>query len=401
MCAVILRAFRIGLVMAALAAVPGTAGAEAPEGARLAIVKWDLKHQSLDLIDTDRLGSDTATLFAGTPQLLPAPYPYDGPSWSPSGDMVAFTAAVGIKRRRFSSEPRTKIFVVSADGSDIRPVPGTAGGAAPVIAPDGHTVAFRMERKRLRANHHGGGTVVYDSASIWIIDLDRTGKRRLTPWSNKLTRLRPHSRQGEAFSRPPGRLAIATAKPWRSDLSSGATTVLAHRALKPVYSPDGSEIAFLHGRERTARTREGRIDATFTDLYSMRADGSELRRLTRTSNAIELAPSWEPSGQRLAFTRFRNPFSGAITSASGRDHGGQRRWLVPDEGAFQSRSLLLRRQLATRSRSRGRTDRLLGETEIKPEASPPLLAERGARDRDRNRRPGRQNLHCRVANEGL
>ena len=308
MCAVILRAFRIGLVMAALAAVPGTARAEAPEGARLAIVKWDLKHQSLDLIDTDRLGSDTATLFAGTPQLLPAPYPYDGPSWSPSGDMVAFTAAVGIKRRRFSSEPRTKIFVVSADGSDIRPVPGTAGGAAPVIAPDGHTVAFRMERKRLRANHHGGGTVVYDSASIWMIDLDGTGKRRLTPWRNKLTEAPSSFSPGGGVLAASRKIGDRDSEAVAIDLSSGATTVLVHRALEPVYSPDGSEIAFLHGRERTARTREGRIDATFTDLYSMRADGSELRRLTRTSNAIQLAPSWDPSGQRLAFTRFRNPF---------------------------------------------------------------------------------------------
>ena len=35
----------------------------------------------------------------------------------------------------------------------------------------------------------------------------------------------------------------------------------------------------------------------------MGSDGSRVRRLTRTRGGIELWPSWDPSGERIAYTR--------------------------------------------------------------------------------------------------
>ena len=83
--------------------------------------------------------------------------------------------------------------------------------------------------------------------------------------------------------------------------------MLARGSTDGVYSPDGSEIAFLRTHDRrygSRRSGETGIETT-TDLYAMRSDGSHVRRLTRTPLGVELWPSWDPSGERLAYTRFQ------------------------------------------------------------------------------------------------
>src|SRR5207342_1773011 len=42
-----------------------------------------------------------------------------------------------------------------------------------------------------------------------------------------------------------------------------------------------------------------------SDLYVIDADGSGVRRLTHTPNLYESAPSWDPSGERLAYERLQ------------------------------------------------------------------------------------------------
>jgi len=67
----------------------------------------------------------------------------------------------------------------------------------------------------------------------------------------------------------------------------------------PVYSPDGSEIALVRSTVEylDSETRWG------SDLYVMNAEGTNVRRLTHTPNVYESAPSWDPSGERLAYER--------------------------------------------------------------------------------------------------
>jgi len=58
----------------------------------------------------------------------------------------------------------------------------------------------------------------------------------------------------------------------------------------PYWSPDGRRIAFVRGRGNNA------------DIYVMNADGSGLRRLTRTvSPGWTGFPLWSPNGRRIAF----------------------------------------------------------------------------------------------------
>lgn len=85
----------------------------------------------------------------------------------------------------------------------------------------------------------------------------------------------------------------------------------------PVWSPDGSRIAFV--------AAGGRSDDF--DLWVIDADGTGLRQLTDTEDVWEGVPSWSPDGRHLAYSH----------SVGGQDEGGEVRILdVDDPGAEQS-----------------------------------------------------------------
>jgi Tol biopolymer transport system component len=283
------------------------AQATAPEGPRLAFVRFAIEPPALEVLTSDSSGLQRQTVAGGSRRARPLPAPLDAPSWSPEGSLIAFSALPeGIS----SKGSRTEIFVVGADGSGLREVAGTAGGLDPVFAPDGHTIAFSRSRERKRGTGHGGEKTVYESTTTWLADLNGAAPRRLTPWRNRL-RISPTS-----FSPDGAVLALARTGGRRfpellaMHLDGSGSAVLARDATGGVYSPDGGEIAFLrlHERSRAHRSHGGRATAsveTTTDLYAMKADGSESRQLTATPGKLELWPSWDPSGQRLAFAQLR------------------------------------------------------------------------------------------------
>jgi Tol biopolymer transport system component len=85
-------------------------------------------------------------------------------------------------------------------------------------------------------------------------------------------------------------------------LDGPGETVLARNASVPVYSPDGTRLALVTvGKGRSIERGGERLTFSPTELAVAAADGSGLTRLTRTRN-IELSPSWDPSGQRIAYT---------------------------------------------------------------------------------------------------
>jgi Tol biopolymer transport system component len=81
-----------------------------------------------------------------------------------------------------------------------------------------------------------------------------------------------------------------------SDGSGFRILDVATAANSPVWSPDGSRIAFVGWPSSTS----GEVQDGNRDIYVVGADGSHLQRLT-TSAADDETPEWSPDGSRLAY----------------------------------------------------------------------------------------------------
>ncbi len=204
------------------------------------------------------------------------------PSWSPNGFRVAFWGLRGDGGQR-------DIWTIAADGSEAERGGRTVTDDAaldwnPVWSPDGRHVYFSSNR---------GGTM-----NLWRVPIDeRTGEVLgdaepvTTPslWSGGVT-----------FSRD-GRLMAFASLDWRSTLYrvafdpvreelAGAPEPL-RQSTRPIrdheLSPDGEWVTFM---ETGAQE----------DLFVARTDGSEYRRLT-DDQFRDRSPVWSPDGSRLAF----------------------------------------------------------------------------------------------------
>ena len=94
-----------------------------------------------------------------------------------------------------------------------------------------------------------------------------------------------------------------TNKLYRLDIAHGITRKINDQpviACCPVWSPDGSRIAFLS------------VDESAAKIYLIDADGAHLRRLTREKSTNEGSPVWSPDGQQIAFV-----FVSLLTARSG------------------------------------------------------------------------------------
>ena len=278
---------------ACLAALAGSASAEVPVGPRLSYVRGD--DSKIELVTTDAAGGGRQVLAGGGRNAAPFPYLFSAPSWSGDGTHVAF---IGLGK--FEREPTTYVYLVGADGSGLIKVPGTREALNPVLSPDGSTVAFARQR---RAKRGPRGRV--QGASVWLTPVAGGELHQLIPWRDGVfpwpSSFSPDgSTLALTIDGRKGSLAVALS------LVGASQRVIAREAMDPVYSPDGSRVALLTtGRVRTLESGHGKTTFTPTELAVADADGSALKRLTRTPFGIELYQSCDTSGARLAYTQVR------------------------------------------------------------------------------------------------
>ena len=163
------------------------------------------------------------------------------PVWSPGGTRMAFTRSVSSDNDvGFVDE----IFLIDADGTNLTQVTHTDGGAYgasfPVWSPDGTRIAFTRSRDLNPAPNISNIDV-----ELLVVNSDGTDQSLV-------------------------------AQTYGDDHN-------------PVWSPDGTRIAFHHSTQST------------TKILVVNADGSDQRILARTRGE-EWGPRWSPDGTRIAFT---------------------------------------------------------------------------------------------------
>ena len=165
------------------------------------------------------------------------------PQWSPDGSRIAYIQFCPVPGE--SGVFDLALHVMNRDGTDPRPLLGCSARRDIVTAswsPDGRRLVFEVATPR-----PSGRTAGSRQSDIAVINADGTGLRRLT--------------RTAAFE------------------------------THPVWSPDGRRIAFTSDRH----ARRGRLEplGPAFELYTMRSDGRDVRRITR-NRVPDLRPDWQP-----------------------------------------------------------------------------------------------------------
>ena len=213
------------------------------------------------------------------------------PAWSPDGRRIAFM--------RFSPAGRNwggqnwDVYVMNTDGSGQRRLARNAWLAAPAWSPDGRKIAF----ERPRRDRNAEGDII--RSEIFVVNADGSGERRLT---------RNTVRDSNPVWSPDGR-RIAFESNWQLNVmnadGSGQRRLTRNggRNFAPAWSPDGQQIVF---ERRLGRKKYGPCSgcgkASTFEIHVMNADGTGPQRLT-TKGA---QPGWSPDGQKIAFMSERD-----------------------------------------------------------------------------------------------
>lgn len=224
------------------------------------------------------------------------------PSWTPDGRILfvsEYESKRGYQGGPHAPPPPYWTYVINADGSGIqrlvRTRRGVGGGECidPVIAPDGSRIALNCITFGKRAPGNSG---IYLSG----------------PGGGAITRLSPNGGAAEinpGWSPDSRQLAFETGyilnpRPGqrRSDIAimnrdgSGVRTIASTPRFEtnPVFSPDGTQLAFTSDRDTKPRTPRGRPPERLNpgfELYTVNVDGTDVTRLT-TNNSPDIFPDW-------------------------------------------------------------------------------------------------------------
>lgn len=216
-------------------------------------------------------------------------YSYNMPVWSPDRRWIA-----AVRSRAQDRQGTDLVLVRPSDGTDsvVARFPGDA------YFPDWSADGSRLV------------VLAGSSYPAWaaIIVTVATGElRELLPPDTAITRLMPTwTRDGHLLV---AENAKCRTRVFRVDALSGRTTlVLETDSLwlsTPAESPDGRDILLTGSEQSPCTPAQARLPTLDQDVYVMNADGSELRRLTHDP-MLSNTPRWAPNGNEIVFASDRH-----------------------------------------------------------------------------------------------
>jgi Tol biopolymer transport system component len=297
-------------------------------GSLIAYEDWDAKARAHRLYVVD-IDTRRPRLVAPTD---------DQPAWSPDGNWLAVAAPANRTRKCGECSDLT---LVPVNGGERRVLATGGVNTSPSWSPDGKWITFShgtsestsdfeldatrpdgASRHRL-AGKDGRVTWSPDSRrlvidtildGLWIVGADGAGLRRLTPAPAYADRTQPrtHDRSdgspewsphGDSivFDRFDGVAGAPHVSIWIVSAASGRQHRVSPPNISggtPAWSPDGRLISFV-GSVGSASGKESVCSRSA--VYTVRPDGSELRRISPTVGSSSGQTAWSPDGRYVAF----------------------------------------------------------------------------------------------------
>jgi Tol biopolymer transport system component len=246
---------------------PGIAWA--PDGRRIVFSVLN-KHYDTDLWIANKDGSGRRLLTSGPDN--------DGaPAWSPDGAWIAF--------QHGGDDQVGRIEIIRSDGQGLREV---GSGENPAWSPDGtHLVVEDAPDVNAPYPHH-----------LFTVAVDGSSRRQLT---SDVGSSCDNSVPGEYEPTwaPAARIAFLSCAGIEAidPDGTGRRTLIGGAVSSPVWSPDGTRIAFVLAGNLERATVASANAAT---VAIANADGSSPRALLNPPPGDDSAPAWSPDGRRLA-----------------------------------------------------------------------------------------------------
>jgi Tol biopolymer transport system component len=245
-------------------------------------------------------GGDIYTVNADGSDLKRVTYGMD-PDWSADGSQITFVRW---------SEP-WGIYTINADGSGERLLFSSNVARAPVWSPDGTQIAFYFQTEGMTA----GDTMCMPGAECrrmpghlqteWHVGVVDVADGYLhQPYVDRFSFSPTWSADGEWLvydGGDSGTLPSEVRGLCLTTVEGPNNAVLTNNTNDhyPVWSPDGTKIAFMHWKH------------DHWEIFIINADGSDRHPLTSSSNYVKpvannVAPEWSPDGKQIVFLSDRS-----------------------------------------------------------------------------------------------
>jgi TolB protein len=219
----------------------------------------------------------------------------DQPDWSPDGSLLVFFRCPGI----------CQVHTVRADGSGLRQLTSPTGSddSHASFTPDGKQIVFTRASGRLRIVP-GGDQI--EHSDIVVMDLDGKNRRVIlrAPAYKADYEWPTFAPDGSQFVFEHRRSYLVDRATRRALVVSSADGKSRKRITPwslnagdgPDWSPDGKLILF--------RSHEDEDEATQSQLYTIRPDGTKLTQLTRfPAGTLLLSSTFSPDGKQIVLSK--------------------------------------------------------------------------------------------------